>query len=83
MKEKRKNNVMNYCCENIKRAYELIGEAKNILDWKPDGLNFGDFLAGLITFNAAPASKIAGYLDTAGRRMVNAYNVLCNARYEL
>jgi len=35
LKEKRKNNVMNYCCENIKRAYELIGEAKNILDLKP------------------------------------------------
>ena len=70
---------MTYCCNNIKRAYELIGNAKNILDWSADFSAGDGFLAGL-TLGVSSNIKQSTSIEEAERRMVNAYNTLCDAR---
>ena len=70
---------MTYCCNNIQKAYELIGNAKNILD---TNISFGGgdaFLTGLTggIYGGVKASKNA---NEANSRMTKAYNILCEAR---
>lgn len=71
---------MTYCCENIKRAYELMGDAKNTLNWSPAEAGIGDAVAGFFTANISSVVKLGNYLDEALRRMNNTHNNLCDAR---
>jgi len=70
---------MTYCCNNIQRAYELIGNAKNILNTNISFDGGDAFLTGLTAgfYGGVKASKNA---NEANSRMTNAYNILCEAR---
>jgi hypothetical protein len=70
---------MTYCCNNIQRAYELIGNAKNILDANISFSGGDGFLTGL-TLGGYGVSKATKNANEANSRMTNAYNVLCEAR---
>jgi hypothetical protein len=50
---------MTFCCENTRKAYELMGDAKSVLDWSPEGLGVGGFIAGVLTVNNSTAFKLA------------------------
>src|SRR5262245_44931215 len=74
---------MTYCCENIRRAYELISDAQNRLDWSPKGPGFGDVVKGFFAINISSVKTLSDYLQEAGNRMVDAYNTLNRVQVEI